>query len=145
VRDGNAWREKPIEPKSDWTTYNGDLSGNRHSPLADINTSNVRDLGLTWLFPVPGSPRIEATPIVVDGIIYITAWNEVYALDSTTGRQIWAHRQPHTPGLLSNAGKGANRGVAVLGNRVFMVMDNAHMLAFDRFTGAKLWDVEMQP
>ena len=75
--------------------------------------------------------------------MYITGANEAYALDAITGRQIWAFRTPRTPGLLSEAGGGANRGVAVSGNRVFMVTDNAHLLALDRFTGRKLWDVAM--
>ena len=81
--------------------------------------------------------------MVVDGVMYITGPNEAYALDATTGRQIWAFRTPRTPGLLSEAGGGANRGVALSGNRVFMITDNAHLLALDRTTGRKLWDVTM--
>ena len=81
--------------------------------------------------------------MVVDGVMYITGPNEAYALDATTGRQIWSFRTPRTPGLLSEAGGGANRGVALSGNRVFMITDNAHLLALDRTTGRKLWDVTM--
>jgi alcohol dehydrogenase (cytochrome c) len=142
-RDGDAWREKAIEPSADWTTYHGGVSGNRYSSLEQINTGNVKSLALRWMFPIPSSPRIEATPVVVDGVMYVTGWNEVWALDATTGQQIWMFRQPHTDGLLSEAGRGANRGVAVSGDRLFAVTDNAHLLALDRWTGAKLWDVEM--
>jgi alcohol dehydrogenase (cytochrome c) len=81
--------------------------------------------------------------VVVDGVMYITGPNEAYALDATTGRQIWSFRTPRTAGLLSEAGGGANRGVAVSGSRVFMVTDNSHLLALDRGTGRKLWDVTM--
>jgi alcohol dehydrogenase (cytochrome c) len=143
AREAGALREKPIEPKSDWTTYNGSLSGNRFSSLEQIDAGNVKRLALAWLFPIPNGPRLEATPIVVDGVMYVTGWNELYALDATTGRQLWMYRQPHTAGLLSNAAKGANRGAAIAGGKVFMVTDNAHLLAFQRHSGEKLWDVEM--
>ncbi len=75
--------------------------------------------------------------------MYITGPNEAYALDATTGRQIWSFRTPRTHGLLSEAGGGANRGVAISGDRVFMVTDNAHLLALDRRNGHKLWDTTM--
>ena len=143
ARDGDVWKEKPVAPKADWTTYHGSIAGNRFSALEQINTGNVRSLGLKWMFPIPSSPRIEATPVVVDGVMYVTGWNEVWALDATTGQQLWMFRQPHTAGLLSEAGRGANRGVAIAGDRLFVVTDNAHLLALDRRTGARLWEVEM--
>jgi alcohol dehydrogenase (cytochrome c) len=68
AREAGRLREKPIEPKSDWTSYNGSLSGNRFSPLEQINTANVKRLALAWLFPIPNGQRLEATPIVVDGV-----------------------------------------------------------------------------
>jgi alcohol dehydrogenase (cytochrome c) len=80
---------------------------------------------------------------VVDGVMYITTTNDAYALDATTGRQIWTFRAPRTPGIISEAGGGANRGAAISGDRVFMVTDNAHLLALDRLTGHKVWDVTM--
>ena len=75
--------------------------------------------------------------------MYITGWNEAYALDATTGQQLWIYRQPHTAGLVSEAGRGTNRGVAISNDVLFMVTDNAHLLALDRRTGQKLWEVEM--
>jgi alcohol dehydrogenase (cytochrome c) len=87
--------------------------------------------------------RLETTPIVVDGVMYITGWNEAYALDATTGQQLWAFHQAHTPGLVSEAGRGTNRGLGICNDKLFMVTDNAHLLALDRRNGQKLWDVEM--
>jgi alcohol dehydrogenase (cytochrome c) len=142
-REGEAWHDKAIQPNANWTSYHGDISGNRYSALEQINSSNVRNLSPRWMFPIPSSPRIEATPVVVDGVMYVTGWNEVWALDATTGQQIWMFRQPHTDGLLSEAGRGANRGVAISGDRLFAITDNAHLMALDRWTGTKLWDVEM--
>jgi alcohol dehydrogenase (cytochrome c) len=140
--EGDQYREKPVEPKRDWTSYNGSFSGNRYSTLSQINTGNVKQLSLAWLFPA-ASTRVETTPIVADGVMYITGWNEAYALDATTGQQLWIYRQPHTTGLVSEASRGANRGMAISNDKLFMVTDNAHLLALDRRNGQKLWDVEM--
>jgi alcohol dehydrogenase (cytochrome c) len=143
AREGDKYRDKPIEPKSDWLTYHGTDAGNRYSPLKQINTSTVQKLAPVWMFSIPTSPRLETTPIVVDGIMYVTGWNEVYALDSTTGHVVWSYNEPRHEGILSEAGSGANRGVAVSGDRVFMITDHAHVVALNRKTGTKLWDVEM--
>jgi alcohol dehydrogenase (cytochrome c) len=143
ARSGETYAERPIEPKRDWPSYDGTDNGNRYSSLEQIHMSNVKRLAPAWIFPVPGAPRLEVTPVVVDGVMYITAANEAYALDATTGRQIWAFRTPRTNGLLSEAGGGANRGVALSANRVFIVTDNAHLLALDRLTGRRVWDVAM--
>ena len=143
TRSAGTYAERRIEPKLDWPSYDGGYTGNRYSPLAQINKTNVKRLAPAWVFPVPGAPRLEVTPVVVDGVMYITGPNEAHALDATTGRRIWSFRTPRTPGLLSEAGGGANRGVALSGSRVFMITDNAHLLALDRTTGRKLWDVTM--
>jgi alcohol dehydrogenase (cytochrome c) len=142
ARNGTSYTEKSILPKQDWTSYDGSHSGNRYSSLSQINTSNVKDLSLAWLFPTV-STRLETTPVVVDGVMYVTGWNEMYALDATTGQQLWMYRQPHTQGLVSEAGRGTNRGVGIWKDRLFMVTDSAHLLAIDRKDGSKLWDIEM--
>ena len=69
--------------------------------------------------------------------------NEAYALDARSGREIWHYSRPRSQGLAGDAASGINRGVAVLGDRVFMVTDNAHLFALHRFTGQLIWDVEM--
>ncbi len=127
-----------------WPTYDGELSGNRYSPLGQIHTGNVERLAPKWMFPLPGAPRaLEVTPVVVDGVMYVTTVNEAYALDARSGREIWHFGRPRTKGMVGDAASGINRGVAVLGDRVFMVTDNAHLLALHRLTGQLLWETEM--
>jgi alcohol dehydrogenase (cytochrome c) len=137
--------EEIAQPKpGTWPTYDGNQSGNRFSPLDQINTSNVQHLAPKWMFTISGAPRaLEATPIVVDGVMYVTSVNEAYGLDAGSGREIWHYSRPRTQGLAGDAASGINRGVAVLGDRVFMVTDNAHLIALHRATGHLLWDVEM--
>jgi alcohol dehydrogenase (cytochrome c) len=127
-----------------WPTYHGNLSGNRFSPLNQINTANIDRLAVQWMFPIPGAPRaLEVTPVVADGVMYVTTVNEAHALDARSGREIWHYSRPRSQGLAGDAASGINRGVAILGDRVFMVTDNAHLLALHRFTGQLLWEIEM--
>jgi alcohol dehydrogenase (cytochrome c) len=127
-----------------WPTYDGNQSGNRFSPLSQIDTRNVERLAPKWMFTLQGAPRaLEVTPLVVDGVMYVTTVNEAYALDARSGREIWHYSRPRSQGMAGDAASGINRGVAVLGDRVFMVSDNAHLFALHRFTGQLIWDVEM--
>jgi PQQ-dependent dehydrogenase (methanol/ethanol family) len=127
-----------------WPSYHGNLSGNRYSPLSQIDTGNVARLAPKWMFTVPGNARaLQVTPVVAEGVMYVTNANEAYALDARSGRQIWTYTRPRTPGLAGDAASGINRGVAVLGDRVFMVTDHAHLIALHRLTGQLLWEVEM--
>jgi len=127
-----------------WPTYDGNESGNRFSPLSQIDAGNVEHLAPKWMFTIPGVPRaLQVTPVVVDGVMYVTSVNEAYALDARSGREIWHYSRPRSQGLAGDAASGINRGVAVLGDRVFMVSDNAHLFALHRFTGQLIWDVEM--
>ena len=142
-REGDVWREAPIEPFTDWPSYHGSDSGNRHSPLDRIRRDNVDRLALEWFYPIPDMPMIEGTPVVIAGVMYVTAVNQVYALDAATGREIWRYAQPRTEGLVGDPAIGLNRGVAVRGDRVFTVTDHAHVIALDRFTGELIWDTEM--
>jgi alcohol dehydrogenase (cytochrome c) len=127
----------------DWPTYHGRLSGNRHGALNQIHAGNVAGLVPRWVFPLPNSQRLQVTPLVVDGVMYVTSVNEAYALDARNGRAIWHFQRPRTKGVVGDAAGGINRGVAILGDRVFMVTDNAHLLALHRLNGRLLWDVEM--
>jgi PQQ-dependent dehydrogenase (methanol/ethanol family) len=132
--------------RGDWPTYNGTLDGNRHSVLDQVNRSNVSGLQLQWLYTIPfGS--LETTPVVIDGVMYATGNNQVYALSGKTGREIWRYQRPRSPAstIPGDAAVGVNRGVAVLGDRVFYQTDNAHLIALDRLTGALLWDVVTPP
>ena len=137
----NADFAEILKPRpGDWPTYHGRLDGNRHSTLAQITTANVRTLSLRWVHSLRGFDN-EMTPLVLDGIMYITATNQVSAIDAATGREIWRFSRPRSTGLRGDAAIGFNRGAAVLGSRVFLVTDNAHLLAVSRVNGALLWEV----
>jgi alcohol dehydrogenase (cytochrome c) len=140
-RSGAVYRR--VTSQADWPTYNGQSSGSRYSPLTQITTSNVARLAPTWLYSLGNSSRLQVTPVVVDGVMYVTSANECYALDAGNGREIWHYRRPRTKDLVGNAAGGINRGVGVAGDRVFMVTDHAHVIALDRFTGRLVWDTEM--
>src|SRR6185295_1823985 len=141
TRDESAAFDEIVKPKpGDWPTYHGRLNGNRHSEHAQIDTGNVQTLSLQWIHSLRGFDN-EMTPLVLDGIMYITGPNQASALDAASGREIWRFSRPRTPGQRGDAARGFNRGVAVLGSRVFFVTDNAHLLALSRVNGAPLWEV----
>src|SRR6185312_4099228 len=141
--DAVSWEQIEHPRTGDWPTYHGQLGGNRHSLLSQITPQNIRALAPSWIFNGPGGRSLEVTPVVIGGVMYVTAVNTVYALDAANGRLIWTYSRPRTKGLVGDASSGINRGVAVLGDRVFIVTDNAHLLALHRLTGALLWDVKM--
>ena len=140
-KDGDRYRE--VTSQKDWPTYHGDVSGNRYSTLTQIDKTNVSRIAPKWFFPMPNVTQVENTPVVAGGIMYVSSANEVWALDAGTGRQIWHFRRARTNGLAGNAAIGFNRGVAISGDRLFMLTDNAHMVAFDRNNGELLWETEM--
>jgi glucose dehydrogenase len=134
-----------LHPKrGDWPTYYGNLSGNRYTTVDQITAANVARLQIQWIYPIQYSP-LETTPLVVDGVMYATGPNLVFAIDGRTGAEMWRYARPRTPpGTVSaDAALGANRGVALSGNRVFFTSDDAHMVCLDRLTGALLWDAYM--
>ncbi|MES1255891.1 MAG: PQQ-binding-like beta-propeller repeat protein [Acidobacteriota bacterium] len=132
--------DEVLHPRAgDWPTYHGRLDGNRYSSSAQINAANVKGLSLQWVHSLRGFEN-EMTPLVFDGIMFITGPNQVSALDAASGREIWRYTRARTPGLRGDAARGLNRGVAVLGPRVFFVTDNAHLLALSRVNGALLWE-----
>jgi alcohol dehydrogenase (cytochrome c) len=139
---GELYRE--VTSQTDWVSYHGGFSGNRHSTLSEINTVNVAHLIPKWVFPVSNAGRLQGTPQVYKGIMYVTSTNMVIALDAGTGAHLWQFSRPATSGLVGNArSPGNNRSVAVSGNSVFMQTDNAHLLALNRLTGSVLWETEM--
>jgi len=142
-REGDTYVSAAVEPNVDWPTYHGSNTANRHSRLDQIDRGNVSRLAAEWFFPVPDQRMIEGTPIVIDGVMYITGVNQVFALDAATGRQIWEYKQPRNTGLVGDAAIGLNRGVAIRGDLLFTVTDHAHAIALNRWTGELVWDVEM--
>jgi alcohol dehydrogenase (cytochrome c) len=140
-RSGDQYRE--VTSETGWPGYNGDPGGNRFTTLSQITKENVSRLGPKWVFSLPNTGRLQVTPVVVDGVMYLAGPNECYALDAGTGRQIWHYQRPRTRGVVSDGAQGTNRGVAVAGERVFMTTDHAHLLGLNRFTGELEWDSEM--
>ncbi|MGC2170354.1 MAG: PQQ-dependent dehydrogenase, methanol/ethanol family [Candidatus Sulfotelmatobacter sp.] len=128
-------------PAADWTSYNGDYTGRRYSALRQITTANVAHLRAAWIFHASNSERLEVTPVVVNGVMFITSANDAFALDARTGRVVWHHQRPVSPGLLDDAAAHKNRGVGVWRNFVYMETDDAHLLCLDARSGDLVWDV----
>lgn len=129
---------------ADWLTYGGAYSSVRHSGLTDIDPGNVGQLALRWIHQVPGDPgEIQASPIVRDGIMFLTApANVVLALDAANGKELWRYARPPPDNLRAGEfGVRANRGLAILDNRVFVATGDARLVALSAATGAVLWDV----
>lgn len=126
---------------ANWASYNGDYSGRRYSSLHEITDENVAQLHLAWVFHPGNSQRLEDTPVVVRGIMYVTSANDTFALDARTGRVLWHHQRPVSIGLLDDAAAHKNRGVAVWQNFVYRETDDAHLLCLDARSGGLRWDV----
>ena len=126
-----------------WPTFGGNYGNQRHSPLTQITPQNVAGLRPQWLFQTeeraPGR-GFETTPLVVDGVMYITGNNNTaWALDARTGRPIWSYRR-RLPEVLRVCCGMVNRGFAILGDRLYMGTLDAHLVALDRKTGTVIWD-----
>jgi PQQ-dependent dehydrogenase (methanol/ethanol family) len=118
---------------------NGNYAQTRYYPNSQINTSNVRKLRPAWIFQTEIVETMETTPIVVNGIMYVTtAFNHVYALDARTGQQIWHYKHDMGPITTYCCGPN-NRGVAALGDKVYMGTLDAQLVALDAKTGKVVW------
>lgn len=127
--------------RDNWVSYNGDYTGRRYSALTQITPANVSHLAVKWVFHTQEAGPLEMTPVVVAGVMFITAGNDAYALDAETGKQIWHHAHAVTEGLIDDASSHHNRGVAILGTHIYMETDNAHLLCLDARSGNLIWDV----
>src|SRR5687767_13586822 len=125
-----------VSPNTEWLTYHGDYSARRHSSLKQITPANAKSLVAKWVFQITGAKKLEATPIVHDGLMYITNTNEMYALDARNGRKVWHYRASGARGTR------VNRGSAILGDRVYFVTADCHLIALNRSTGNLIFDVE---
>jgi acido-empty-quinoprotein group A len=143
------------QPADAWPTYNGDYSGRRHSPLTQINSSNVHTLSLSWAARFTagggdggrggrgggggGAPvQIKSTPLMVNGMLYFTSPNNVWAADARTGREIWHYQYPPNTG--STIG---NRGVGMYGNWLFFETPDSNLVSVDAATGKQRWKVQI--
>jgi alcohol dehydrogenase (cytochrome c) len=127
------------EPQN-WLTYSGTYASQRYSPLKQIDAANVKNLELKWAFQAQSLQKFETTPLVVDGIMYLTqSPNDVVALDAKTGRVFWVYHYATAPESRPCCGI-VNRGVAILGDTLFMATVDAHLVAIDAKNGHAIWN-----
>lgn len=139
--DGEAIIE--ADPGS-WLSHGRTYDEKRFSPLEQINQASVKDLGLAWMYETGNQRGMEATPLIADGVMYIsTAWSRVAALDAKTGKALWRY----DPKVAGEKGRDAccdvvNRGVALWGDKVFLGALDGRLIALDRATGREVWSVQ---
>jgi alcohol dehydrogenase (cytochrome c) len=130
------------EPQN-WLTYHGTYASNRYTPLTQVTADNVTNLELKWMYQAPVMGNWQSTPIVVDGVMYLTERpNDVVALDARTGRVFWTYQWPTDPNQKACCGAN-NRGVAILGDTVFMGTLDSRLIAIDAVTGKPIWNVKI--
>jgi len=135
-------RHAAAEPQN-WLTYWGDYSGRHYSPLSQVQAANVRLLQAQWALQLPGESIIEAVPVVVDGVMFLTRPpGEVIAADAATGRRIWSYQRKQKK-TNPYAGNLVNRGVAVLGTRVYFGTLDAALVALDARSGKPVWEAQV--
>lgn len=139
----NTMLEEGTEDPQRWLLYGGNYSNYRHSPIKDFTPRSVKKLRVAWSMPTGTTGQFEVSPIVYDGVMYVTtSYNRLYALDASNGDVLWRydHPQPKDPRYCCGP---ANRGVAILGDRLVMGTLDAKLLAFNRHTGAIEWQVDV--
>ena len=147
ARDDSVTTERLANAATDpanWLTHGRTYDEQRFSPLTAINTDTVNDLGLAWYFDVPTNRGMEATPIVVDGRMYVTgSWSIVYALDAATGKELWRYDpQVSRPWAQYACCDVVNRGVAAWGNNIYVGTLDGYLVALDAETGTVKWRVD---
>jgi quinohemoprotein ethanol dehydrogenase len=131
------------ENAGQWMSYGRDYAEQRFSPLKSINTETVKNLSLAWYGDFDTRRGQESTPIVVDGVIYVTtAWSKVYAYEAKTGKQLW-HFDPKVPGewAVYACCDVVNRGVAAWNGKVYVGTIDGRLIALDAATGKPVWDI----
>src|SRR6266446_10235298 len=126
------------EPQN-WLTHHGNYNSQRYSTLSQISPENVKNLEIQWISQTRSLEKFEATPLVVDGIMYtVQAPNDILALDAATGRVFWTYS--YNPGRAHPCCGRVNRGLAILGDTLFMGTIDAHLVAIDAKNGRPLWN-----
>ena len=134
---------KADQEPGNWLMYSNTYNGWRFSRLNQINTQNVKNLRVKWLFQGRHIEKFETTPLVVDGIMYLTRpENAIYALDALTGRQLWMYEHRNPERTFNCCGR-VNRGLAILGTTLFMNTLDMHVIALDAKSGRELWKTQM--
>lgn len=125
-----------------WLTYSGNYAGHRHSPLTQITPENVPRLKVKWMYQYPNR-RTAVSPIVVDGVMYVTGVHSAAALDARTGRELWKWERP-IPADLQTIGFGrTNRGAAIVGDTLFVGTLDAYLVALDAKSGIVRWEAKV--
>src|SRR2546423_1571293 len=136
-----------------WLMYSGDYSGQRHSPLTQITAANVNRLTAQWTFQTDLSPfmstgrpgGLQSVPLMIDGVLYLAGvHNNVFAIDARSGRQIWRYQHDMPADVPPFTTRGVTRGLAVLGNKLFLGTLDAHLVALDIKTGKVTWDTVIE-
>jgi alcohol dehydrogenase (cytochrome c) len=125
------------EPQN-WLTYSGTYFSQRYSTLESINQGNVKNLALQWVYRPQSLDKMEATPLVADGVLYTVQGNEVVALDAATGRSFWTFRYEIPPE--SNAYLMVCKGLAIAGHTLFWATYDGHLIAIDARSGRAIWN-----
>lgn len=131
----------------DWPTHGFDHAETRFSPLTQISSDNVDKLGLAWSYNLESSRGVEATPLIVDGVMYVTAsWSVVHALDAKTGKKLWTY-DPEVPPETGSKGccDVVNRGVALHEGNVYVASFDGRLIAINAKTGQKVWEKNTLP
>jgi alcohol dehydrogenase (cytochrome c) len=129
------------EPQN-WLVYGGSFTSQRHSGLTQITPANAKDLELKWVFQSRSLDKHEVTPLVVNGVMYtIQSPNDVVALSAENGKTIWTYRHKPDPAARNCCGN-LSRGLAILGDKLFLAAFDARMIAIDAKTGKELWNTE---
>ena len=121
-----------------WPTYHGDYSGRRHSPLTQVTPQNVGNLALSWVFQTNQSAGIKGTPLLVDGILYFTVPDNIWAVDARSGHMLWHYNKPTDEG--DHIGQ---RGVAMYKGWLYFLTPDCHLVSLDAKTGAVRWIVQV--
>jgi alcohol dehydrogenase (cytochrome c) len=128
------WQLDP--PTNSWPGYHGDYSGRRHSPLTQITPANVQDLGLAWSFQTGESGELKCSPLMVNGILYISMPDHVWAVDARSGHQLWHYAYPVNKGFHIG-----HRGVSMYKEWLFFTTPDAHLISLNAKDGTVRWNV----
>ncbi|MGA1985654.1 MAG: acido-empty-quinoprotein group A [Candidatus Sulfotelmatobacter sp.] len=139
LRAQGANEQMLLHPPADsWPGYHGDYSGRRHSSLNQITPQNVATLGVAWAFQTDQSAPLKSSPLLVDGILYFTVPETVWAVDARSGHLIWHYNSPASQG--EHIG---NRGVAIYKGSLFFLLPDAHLVSLNANNGTVRWKVEV--
>ena len=125
-------------PADSWPSYHGDYSGRRHSPLTQITPQNVRSLTLAWAFQTGQPAALKSSPLLVNGILYFTVPDNVWAVDARSGHQIWHYTYPPNQGLHIG-----HRGVAMYKGWLYFTTPDAHLISLDAKNGKVRWNIQI--